>query len=59
MSDRTIQDLVKSWDALTNDDQMVAFIDGLTPGETHRLDRAISQGRVSKQPLYITQEAAE
>lgn len=59
MTNRTIQYLIASWDALSNDDEMVAFIDGLTAGETDMLDKAISLGLLSKEPLYITKEAAE
>jgi hypothetical protein len=59
MKNRTIQYLIKGWDALTNDDEMVAFIDDLTASETEMLDKAISLGLLSKEPLYITQEAAE
>ena len=58
-TDRTIQYLIKGWDSLTNDDEMVAFIDGLTEGETEMLDEALRLGLLSKEPHYITKEAAE
>jgi uncharacterized protein YerC len=56
MTNRTIQYLIKGWDTLTNDDEMVAFIDGLTADETKMLDQAIRLGLLAKEPPYITQQ---
>jgi hypothetical protein len=59
MSDRNIQFLIKGWDGLTNDDEMVSFIDSLSQQETQLLDSAIKCGLLSKEPPYITKEAAQ
>ena len=59
MTDRTIQYLIKGWDGLTNDEEMVSFIDNLSPNETKMLDKAIKLGLLSKEPLYLLQGSTE
>ena len=59
MKNRNIQELIKGWDGLTNDDEMVEFIDSLTMQETALMDEAIRVGLLSKEPLYVLKEAAK
>ena len=59
MKNCNIQSLIKSWDSLANDDEMVSFIDSLSKQETQLLDRAIKVGLINQEPPYITKEAAE
>ena len=59
MANRTIQYLIHSWDTLSNDDEMVAFIDGLSEDETVHLDQAIHLGLLSKEPPYMALKTAQ
>lgn len=53
MKRRTIQDLVHAWVNLSNDTQMVEFVDSLTLTETQLLEMAIRAGITTQEPPYM------
>ena len=58
MKRRTIQELVHAWTNLTNDTEMVQFVDGMSMTETRLLEMAIRAGITTQEPPYMLREMA-
>ena len=53
---RNLQQLVELYNNLTNDQELVAFIDSLNAKEVKIMDRAMLTGVVPTEPAYILRE---
>ena len=56
---RNIQTLIKVWENIQNDDELVRVIDSMTMAEAKLLEQAIQKGQVNREPNYMLQETAK
>lgn len=56
---RNVQTLIRGWNSIKDDNELVAFIDAMTMTEAKVLEKAIQQGLVNREPAYMTNEVVE
>lgn len=56
---RDTSHLIKAFESISNSDELVAFIDGLSMAEAKRLDQARDRGLCAREPEYLSRTASK